>query len=81
MSYFSTFYGIEVRDEITLEFTDSAGNVDDMLAGLHEVRARMAEQHPWLKQLRATMKTQDSPSKKLPHIPIPLEPEKRTMSQ
>ncbi len=51
MPFFSTFYGIEVRDEITQEFTDSSGNVDDMMAGLHEIRARLAEEDPWLKQL------------------------------
>lgn len=44
MSFWSTFYEIEVRDEIAREFTDAAGHVDDMMAGLHEIRARMAEQ-------------------------------------
>ena len=44
MSFWSTFYEIEVRDEIAREFTDIAGHVDDMMAGLHEIRARMAEQ-------------------------------------
>jgi hypothetical protein len=56
MPFFSTFYGIEVRDEITQEFTDSSGNVDDMMAGLHEIRARLAEEDPWLKQLHNNLK-------------------------
>jgi hypothetical protein len=50
MSFFSTFYGIDVRDEIAREFTDRTGAVDDMLAGLHEIRTRMAEENPWLQQ-------------------------------
>ena len=29
MPFFSRFYGVEARDEITQEFTDSSGNVDD----------------------------------------------------
>lgn len=56
MPFFSTFYGIDVRDEIAQEFIDSSGNVDDMMAGLHEIRARLAEEDPWLKQLHATVK-------------------------
>ena len=44
MSFWSEFYEIEVRDEIAQEFTDENGHVDDMMAGLHEVRARMAEE-------------------------------------
>jgi hypothetical protein len=55
MSFFSTFYGIDVRDEIAREFTDSSGQVDDMLVGLHEMRARIAEDDPWLKQLHAQL--------------------------
>ena len=51
MPFFSTFYGVEVRDEIAQEFTDSFGNFDDMMAGLHEIRARLAKDDPWLKQL------------------------------
>ncbi|GAK50853.1 hypothetical protein U14_02094 [Candidatus Moduliflexus flocculans] len=43
MSFWSTFYEIEVRDEIAQEFMDETGHVDDMMAGLHEIRARMAE--------------------------------------
>lgn len=52
MAFFSSFYDIEVRDEIAREFTDNTGQVDDMLAGLHEIRARMAEKDDWLKTLR-----------------------------
>jgi hypothetical protein len=41
MPYRSEFYGVDVRDEIAREFTDEEGHVDDMLAGLHEIRARL----------------------------------------
>jgi len=58
MSYFSMFYEIDVRDEIVREFTDSTGQVDDMLAGLHEVRARLVEEHPLLKHVYEGMKPQ-----------------------
>lgn len=43
MPYFSKFYQIEVRNSIVEEFTNSKGEVDDMMAGLHEVRVRKAE--------------------------------------
>lgn len=43
MPYFSEFYRIEVRDSVAKEFTDSTGKVDDMMAGLHEVRMRIME--------------------------------------
>lgn len=56
MSYFSKFYEVEVRDEIAKEFTDSQGKVDDMMAGLHEIRARLAEEDPWLKNLHEQLK-------------------------
>lgn len=45
ISYFSEFYKIEVREEIVKEFTNSKGEVDDMMAGLHEVRVRKAEKN------------------------------------
>ena len=51
MPYFSEFYQIEVRDEIAKEFTNSLGEVDDMMAGLHEIRARRAEKEYDLKAL------------------------------
>ncbi len=57
MPYFSKFYQIEVRDEIAQEFTNSLGEVDDMLAGLHEIRARMAEEDPWLKRLHRDLES------------------------
>lgn len=41
--YKSKLFNIEVRNEITKEFTDVTGKVDDMLAGLHEIRVRIAE--------------------------------------
>ena len=43
MTYFSEFYRVEVRDETAREFTNSKDEVDDMMAGLHEVRVRRAE--------------------------------------
>ena len=51
MSYFSQFYRVEVRDSIAKEFTDSSGEVDDMMAGLHEIRVRRAEKKYNLKNL------------------------------
>jgi len=59
MSYFSTFYQIEVRDEIVKEFTDLEGDVDDMMAGLHEVRARLGEEDPWLRELHASLRQRE----------------------
>lgn len=56
MSYFSKFYEIEVRDEIAEEFTDSSGEVDDMMAGLHEIRARLSEKDNWLKKINNDLK-------------------------
>jgi hypothetical protein len=52
MTYFSEFYQVEVRDEIAKEFTNSKGEVDDMMAGLHEIRVRKAEKKYDLKELR-----------------------------
>lgn len=43
MAYFSEFYQVEVREEIAKEFTNTLGQVDDMMAGLHEIRVRRAE--------------------------------------
>ena len=51
MAYFSNFYNVEVRDEIVKEFTDSSGNIDDMMAGLHEIRAKLSKEDNWLKEL------------------------------
>ena len=51
MAYFSEFYRVEVRDEIAKEFTNSKGEVDDMMAGLHEIRVRRAEKKYDLKKL------------------------------
>ena len=51
MPYFSQFYKVEVRDSIVREFTDAKGGVDDMMAGLHEIRARRAEKKYDLKAL------------------------------
>lgn len=51
MTYFSEFYQLDVRDEIVKEFTNSKGDVDDMMAGLHEIRMRRAEKKYDLKKL------------------------------
>ena len=51
MSYFSKFYQVDVRESIAKEFTNSRGEVDDMMAGLHEIRVRMAEKEYNLKEL------------------------------
>lgn len=56
MPYFSKFYQIEVRDDIAKEFTNSLGEVDDMMAGLHEVRVRRAEKEYDLKALEERLK-------------------------
>jgi len=56
MSYFSQFYGVEVRDSIAKEFTDSSGEVDDMMAGLHEIRVRKAEKKYDLEDLARRLK-------------------------
>lgn len=56
MPYFSQFYQIEVRDEIAKEWTNRQGNVDDMMAGLHEIRARLIEEHPTLKAIEGRAK-------------------------
>lgn len=50
-AYFCQFYRIEVRDSIVKEFTDSSGEVNDMTAGLHEIRVRRAEKKYNLKDL------------------------------
>lgn len=56
MSYFSKFYQVDVRESIVREFTDSRGEVDDMMAGLHEIRVRMAEKEYNLKELERKTK-------------------------
>jgi hypothetical protein len=66
MSYFSEFYQIEVRENIAKEFTNSKGEVDDMMAGLHEIRARLAEREFNLEELEARKKESERGSKTLP---------------
>lgn len=56
MPYFSEFYQVEVRDEIAKEFTNSLGEVDDMMAGLHEIRVRRAEKEFNLKALEERLR-------------------------
>ncbi len=56
MPYFSKFYQVDVRESIAKEFTNSSGEVDDMMAGLHEIRVRMAEKEYDLKQLERKAK-------------------------
>jgi hypothetical protein len=63
MPYFSQFYRIEVRDDIAKEFTNSRGEVDDMMAGLHEIRVRRAEKEYDLKALEERTKKVQGPSK------------------
>lgn len=58
MPYFSEFYRVEVRDSIAKEFTDSRGQVDDMLAGLHEIRVRRAEKEYNLRALAEKVEKQ-----------------------
>jgi hypothetical protein len=65
MSYFSEYYQIDVRDDIAKEFTNSRGQVDDMMAGLHEIRVRMAEKEFNLKDLEAKLKRNEG--KTSPH--------------
>jgi len=60
MSYFSEFYQVKVRDEITKEFTNSKGEVDDMMAGLHEIRVRRAEKNYDLKELAGKIESKES---------------------
>jgi len=60
MTYFSKFYQIEVRDEIAKEFTNSKGEVDDMMAGLHEIRVRRAEKKYDLKELAKKTKSAEA---------------------
>jgi len=55
MSYFSEYYKVDVRETIAKEFTNSKGEVDDMMAGLHEIRVRMAEKEYNLKELQAKL--------------------------
>ena len=64
MPYFSEFYQIEVRDEIVKEFTNSRGEVDDMMAGLHEIRIRRAEKEFDFKALVKKAKLFRIPKKK-----------------
>ncbi len=60
MGYFSKFYQVEVRDEIAKEFTNSRGAVDDMMAGLHEIRVKKAEKKYNLKELAKKVETKGS---------------------
>ena len=56
MPYFSKFYQVNVRESIIKEFTNSRGEVDDMMAGLHEIRIKMAEKEYNLKELERKVK-------------------------
>ena len=60
MAYFSKFYQVDVREDITKEFTNSSGEVDDMMAGFHEIRVRMAEKEYNLRELEVKMKRNKS---------------------
>lgn len=39
--------------------TDSEGKVDDMMAGLHEIRTRLSEEDSWLKNLHKTFEAKE----------------------
>lgn len=56
MPYFSKFYQVNVRGSIAKEFTNSKGEVDDMMAGLHEIRVKMSEKEYNLKELERKVK-------------------------
>lgn len=56
MSYFSKFYQVNVRESIAKEFVNSKGEVDDMMAGLHEIRVKMAEKEYNLEELEKKVK-------------------------
>ena len=56
MSYFSKFYQVKVRESIAREFINPKGEVDDMMAGLHEIRVKMAEKEYNLKELERKVK-------------------------
>lgn len=58
MPYLSQFYQIDVRDCISKEFTNSKGEVDDIMAGLHEIRVRIAEEEYDLEDLEETLTIQ-----------------------
>jgi HD superfamily phosphodiesterase len=60
MSYFSEYYQVDVRESIAEEFTNSGGGVDDMMAGLHEIRVRMAEKEYDLKELQAKLERNEA---------------------
>jgi hypothetical protein len=60
MPYFSEFYQVEVRDSIAKEFTNSNGEIDDMMAGLHEIRVRLAEKRFNLEELEKKVKRPES---------------------
>lgn len=67
MSYFSEYYQIDVRDDVVKEFTNSKGQVDDMMAGLHEIRVRMAEKEYNLKELAAKLARNQAKHRPRPH--------------
>lgn len=56
MPYFSKFWKIEVRDEIAKEWTDARGQVDDMMAGLHEIQERITEEQYDIQELEKRQK-------------------------
>lgn len=49
--YFSRTWGVEVRPNIAREFTYNNKFFDENLAGLHEIRARLAEKGYPLKEV------------------------------
>ena len=67
MSYFSRFYQVDVRESIAKEFTNSKGEVDDMMAGLHEIRIRMAEKEYDLRELERKAKKNRAELRSIQH--------------
>jgi hypothetical protein len=64
LPYFSKFYRVGVRESIAKEFTNPRGEVDDMMAGLHEIRVRMAEKEYDLKALEAEASLKRAPRRR-----------------
>jgi len=41
VTHYGEFHEMKGRDEIAEEFTNSKGEIDNMMAGLHEIRVRL----------------------------------------
>jgi len=56
MPYFSHYWQIAVRESIVQKWTDRQGKVDDMMAGLHEIRARLVAEDPELQKFAEALR-------------------------